>query len=399
MSALILAVSAFAASPCFGQHWAEKMFTTTEHDFGTVARGSKAEFLFTLSNIYMDEVHIVTAYSSCGCTSVDVDQTHPQDLRRREPFGPFSIPRPSLARGPPQSPWSSTSLMPAEVLLHVRGVIRGDVVFEPGSVQLGDVAVGTPVQRTVRVSRWGWGDWQVTDIKSSNPHVSAKVVNTNWQDGWKSADLSVTLDNRAPLGYVQDHLVLVTSEGQNIQLPLAVEGRVISELCRQPIVALHGRCSAGRKGDQVGCGEGGEPVQSAFDHLRRRFLSFRGDTGPGEGRSRDSRDFPGRQYRGKDYKNDSNTDRSESGIARTPGLRGDFHAGLGQQPLARTSTKTVLFAQSDSRYSPLPRLCVAHCSSIFSHSGCVPGDQTPDLIFNQGRCGGCSAVSISDSSA
>ena len=48
------------------------MFKTTEHDFGTVARGSKAEFDFTLSNLYVDDVHIVTAYSSCGCTSVDV---------------------------------------------------------------------------------------------------------------------------------------------------------------------------------------------------------------------------------------------------------------------------------------------------------------------------------------
>ena len=68
--------------------------------------------------------------------------------------------------------------MPAEVLLHVRGVIRGDVVFEPGSVQLGDVPEGTPVERTVRVNRSGWGDWQITDVKSSNPHISAKVVNT-----------------------------------------------------------------------------------------------------------------------------------------------------------------------------------------------------------------------------
>src|SRR5208283_2704639 len=70
--ALIIAYLALAASPCFGQQWAEKMFKTTEHDFGTVARGSKAEFNFTFSNLYLDDVHIVTAYSSCGCTSVDV---------------------------------------------------------------------------------------------------------------------------------------------------------------------------------------------------------------------------------------------------------------------------------------------------------------------------------------
>ena len=48
------------------------MFRTTDHDFGTVARGSKAEFQFTPPNLYLEDVHIVTVYSSCGCTSVDI---------------------------------------------------------------------------------------------------------------------------------------------------------------------------------------------------------------------------------------------------------------------------------------------------------------------------------------
>ena len=106
--------------------------------------------------------------------------------------------------------------------------------FEPGSVQLGDVQQGTPVERKVRVNRSGWGDWQITDVKSSNPHLSAKVISSSRQNGWTTADLSVTLDKDAPAGYLQDHLLLVTNEGQSIQMPLAVEGRVVSDLTVSP---------------------------------------------------------------------------------------------------------------------------------------------------------------------
>jgi hypothetical protein len=44
----------------------------------------------------------------------------------------------------------------------------------------------------------------------------------------------VALDKDAPEGYLQDHLLLVTSEGQGLQMPLAVEGRVISNLTVSP---------------------------------------------------------------------------------------------------------------------------------------------------------------------
>ena len=221
------------------------MFKTTDHDFGTVARGSKAEFDFTLSNLYIDDVHIVTAYSSCGCTSVDVVNPTLKTYQEGAIRAVFNTPT-FLGSRSATITVVIDKPMPAEVLLHVRGVIRGDVVFEPGSVQLGDVEQGTPAERKVRVNRSGWGDWQITDVKSSNPHISAKVINTNRQNGWTTADLTVTLDKDAPAGYLQDHLLLVTSEGQSIQMPLAVEGRVISNLTVSPSTLFMGVVQPGQ---------------------------------------------------------------------------------------------------------------------------------------------------------
>ena len=244
--AFAIACLALPASPCYGQQWAEKMFKTTEHDFGTVGRGAKAEFSFTFSNLYLEDVHIVTAYSSCGCTSVDVIRPSLKTYEEGAIRAVFNTPTFTGSRAATITVVIDKP-MQAEVLLHVRGVIRGDVVFEPGSVQLGDVEQGTAAQRAVRVNRSGWGDWQITDVKSSNPHISAKVVNTTRQSGWTSVDLSVQLDKDAPVGYLQDHLMLVTSEGQSIQMPLAVEGRVVSNLTVSPSSLFMGIVQPGQE--------------------------------------------------------------------------------------------------------------------------------------------------------
>ena len=38
--------------PATAQDWAKKLFKTHEHNFGTVARAAKAEFVFEMENIY-----------------------------------------------------------------------------------------------------------------------------------------------------------------------------------------------------------------------------------------------------------------------------------------------------------------------------------------------------------
>ncbi len=58
--------------PTFGQEWATKMFATTSHDFGTVARGQRTEFEFVLENLYVEDVHIASVRASCSCTTPEI---------------------------------------------------------------------------------------------------------------------------------------------------------------------------------------------------------------------------------------------------------------------------------------------------------------------------------------
>ena len=58
-------VTVLLSVPTFGQEWATKMFATTSHDFGTVARGQRTEFEFVLENLYVEDVHIASVRASC----------------------------------------------------------------------------------------------------------------------------------------------------------------------------------------------------------------------------------------------------------------------------------------------------------------------------------------------
>ncbi|MDO7681112.1 MAG: DUF1573 domain-containing protein, partial [Pirellulales bacterium] len=60
--------TALLAVPAAGQEWAEKMFSVTSHNFGTVAKGSKTEFRFIYRNLYEEDVHVSSVRTSCGCT-------------------------------------------------------------------------------------------------------------------------------------------------------------------------------------------------------------------------------------------------------------------------------------------------------------------------------------------
>ena len=67
---LALCAPSFVAA----EEWAAKMFDATKHDFGKVARGAKVEFHFKFRNLYIEDVHVASVRSSCGCTSPRVSQ-------------------------------------------------------------------------------------------------------------------------------------------------------------------------------------------------------------------------------------------------------------------------------------------------------------------------------------
>jgi len=167
MSPLSLLIVAALAAPVQAQDWARKMFEVTSHDFGTIARGAKAEYEFVFTNLYEDDIHIARVRSSCGCTTPRVEK---DTLKTYEQTAVIASINSQSFLGHQSATITVTIDRPfyAEVQLHVKVYVRTDVVLDPASVTLGDVDEGAEVEKTARVTHLGRGDWQIV-VRGKKP--------------------------------------------------------------------------------------------------------------------------------------------------------------------------------------------------------------------------------------
>jgi hypothetical protein len=242
--AFLLAV--LVGLPALGQQWAEEMFEQTEHDFGYVAQGAKAEFSFVLSNVYLEDVHVASVRSSCTCTSPRIEKEWLKTYEKGAIVAAFNT-RSFVGRKGATVTVTFDKPFHAEVQLHVGGYVRGDVVLDPGSAQLGTVDQGAAADTTLNLSCTGRGDWKITGVESDNPFLSGTAVETARSGGRVSYQLLVHLDQHAPAGYLSDHLVLVTNDRQSPQIPVRVEGQVASAVTVSPASLFMGTVQAGQK--------------------------------------------------------------------------------------------------------------------------------------------------------
>lgn len=242
MALLLLAVAADGAA---GQDWARKMFKTTTHDFGTVARGAKAEFVFELTNLYEEEVHIASVRSSCGCATPTITQPTLKTWEKSAIVTAFNT-RSFL--GHKNSTITVTIDRPffAEVQLEVEGFIRGDVVFEPGAVELGEVDEGDSVTRNVRLTYAGRPDWQIVDVRSANSNLEVELAEASRAAGRVVYDMTVRLKPETSAGFVNSELVIVTNDADSKTISLAVQGRVTPALNVSPAPLFMGVVAPGK---------------------------------------------------------------------------------------------------------------------------------------------------------
>lgn len=230
------------------QEWPKKMFEKLEHDFGTVARGSDTVYKFEVTNKFVEDVHIKSVRSSCGCTSPSIENNVIKTYEKAYIVAKFNT------RGSFTGPHSATLTVtidkpfPAQVQLRVHGNIRGDVVFQPGSVRFDEVDQGTPQERRVNVSYAGRSGWKINDIvtsSESSDHYEVELTETQRVGGLVKYDLLVRLKESAPAGFLKDQLMLVTNDSANPRIPLDLEGRVNPEISIAPENLVLGEIAQG----------------------------------------------------------------------------------------------------------------------------------------------------------
>ena len=228
-----LALALAPLDAAFAQEWATKMFSTTSHNFGTVAKGSKTEHRFVFRNVYKEDLHVVGVRTSCGCTSPEVTVSTLKTHETGEVIAKFNT-RTFLGQHGATLTVTFDKPYHAEVQLRIAGNIRGDVTFDPPFVDLGNVDLGKGVDRTVRVTHVGSTPWEIKDVRSANPSFEVSLSKPTHTSSQSAYDLNVRLKPETAAGYVKGQLILVTNDPRAAQIPMDVEGRIVAEVTVSP---------------------------------------------------------------------------------------------------------------------------------------------------------------------
>jgi len=244
MSMLALALSA-GSIDVSAQEWATKMFKTTSHDFGSVARGAKAEFSFEFENLYEENLHVASVRSSCGCTTPTITKRDLKTFEKSQIVANYNT-RSFLGQKGATVTVVFDKPYYAEVQLSIEGYIRSDVVFEPGEVNFGEVDQFTVAEQKLTVTYAGRSDWKIKDVRSANEHFEVDLSETARSGGRVSYEMRVRLTGSAPSGYFQDQLEIITDDAKLHSIPVRVRGSVVSPLTVSPASLILGNLEPGQ---------------------------------------------------------------------------------------------------------------------------------------------------------
>ncbi len=244
-SALAILGACLTCSAASGAQWADSMFDTRSHDFGTVASASLAEFEFPFENSYLDDLHIVSVRSSCGCTIPRV-KGDKRSYKSWEKGAIVAKLNTSAFRGSRGATITVTFDRPqyAQVQLHVKTHIYSDVLLTPGSIQFGTVHQGEPENQTLRIATPNRGI-SIVGVETSNPHISAELGPLERVSGRWGYQLAVRLDAEAPPGFLKDHVMLITDGYRKTRIPVTVDGLVSPPFSISPDALFMGPVNPG----------------------------------------------------------------------------------------------------------------------------------------------------------
>lgn len=197
--------------PKIGLQTCSTKSVTTSAKWPAAARRSST---FKFRNPYVEDVHVASIRSSCGCTT---PRTTQETLKTYEEAAIVAHFNTDTFLGQRSTTLTVTFDKPfyAEVQLHVSGYIRSDIVLNPASVDFGTLDVGQTVERTIDLSYAGRSDWQITGVKSGSSFVEGDVVETGRSGNQVKYQLNVRLKPGATTGFLREQVLLQTTDARH----------------------------------------------------------------------------------------------------------------------------------------------------------------------------------------
>ena len=226
--------------------WTDSVFPIKSHDFGTVAVASKTEFAFPIYNTTGRDMHIQTVRASCGCTTPILSSNYIPAGAQGTLLARFNTP---TNRGKKGATLTVVIDQPfySEVRLKVDGYIRSDMVFHPGSIEMGKVNQGEAQNGTTKVYYAGRGDWQVVDMRSNQPWLVPTFKQIERGPKKATYELTVQVREDAPEGFFQDEVIVQTNDRSMPRVPLRISGTVVTALNISPQSIAFGTVRPGQE--------------------------------------------------------------------------------------------------------------------------------------------------------
>jgi hypothetical protein len=243
------AMQAISTTHAFADQWAQKLFTETHHDFGTVSRNAKTEHSFVIENCFEEDVHIASIRSSCGCTTPVLTKKTLKSWEKGEVIAQFNT-RSFIGTKSAEITLVIDRPYYAEVKLTVGGKIRSDVVVEPGEVRFGDVDQGAAKTVDLKISYAGRSDWKIMDIRGNSESLEVRLDPIQRQGSLTNYLLHIKLKETAPIGDLLDELVVITNDERGDQFTLPVTARVLPPVSISPTLVSLGDVGVGKSTQQ-----------------------------------------------------------------------------------------------------------------------------------------------------
>lgn len=230
-------------------NWAERMFSDLKVDFGTVARGADTRHQIVIENLYEEDITILDVKTTCGCTAAKPDRTH---LKTHETARIEVVMDTKKFMNRKDSNVDVTlqfhgarGVAVKSVRVPITAYIRSDVVLTPGNVDFGVAEYGQSAVRKIHVAYAGRPDWKITGVKSGNASIKSEIREVERAAGRVSYELTVQLLDQAPVGALQDRILLLTDDRNSPEVPVLVTGRVSPDIEILPSLYALGELSPG----------------------------------------------------------------------------------------------------------------------------------------------------------
>lgn len=262
MRILMLAAAALLLCPnaVYAADWARGMFSTTNHEFGTVARSAKTEYRFEFENRSNQEVHVRSVRASCGCTTPIIETKIVKPGQTGAILARFNT---DTFTGQRQATLTVTFEKPqfSEVQLQVKGYIRSDIVFNPGEASFGTVNEGAEKSLSIDLDYAGRADWKVVEVKSNDNFVNVASTEISRVGNRIKYRLDVELKGNAPSGALQSELIIKTNDMRMTSVPLRLLANVQPTIAVSPQLVSLGQVKQGEQTKQILVLKGAEPFR------------------------------------------------------------------------------------------------------------------------------------------